>query len=431
MTKNEALQDLSDHIFVDGTKLSIRTGYVYRNRRGDRVLIEHGWLAEGTQDVIAFIDTATISYAPDGKAKDLPRDLDLVEELFECHGRDTPERINFYESDYYCFSSFSSFCLFWKDRRFDTLEAAYHYEKFNAIGYVDPTPETLKKAAIIRGMIFRAKSAHDAFTIARAHDEQKRPDWDQKEAKVRTMFELIVAKTRQHEYVLKKVLNTHGRRLSEDSWRDGFWGSGPDDMGLDVLGQLWELVRTIAEAGQLNDIDPKTYPLDSIVTEHKREISEVAINSITQEYLLKSKPENISTVGEWTQPSPPNESCPYDHVKLDTPLGQARITWRSWKQHDNFCLGLDGEYLETGNSIDELKLQLEIILKQKFDELRSFLYGRKEGMIKAPLPAGVEDTPEIRRKVQNALIESQVQSDNVSVAFVDVGRMPVGGTQHE
>lgn len=53
-----------------------------------------------------------------------------MSETIECHGLDTPERVHFYEQDFYVLSNFSSFTLWWQGLRFDTSEAAYHWEKF-------------------------------------------------------------------------------------------------------------------------------------------------------------------------------------------------------------------------------------------------------------------------------------------------------------
>jgi hypothetical protein len=34
---------------------------------------------------------------------------------------------------------------------------------------------------------------------------------------------------------------------------------------------------------------------------------------------------------KWTEPTKPNVMCPYDHIELYTPIGMARIEWKSWK----------------------------------------------------------------------------------------------------
>lgn len=33
----------------------------------------------------------------------------------------------------------------------------------------------------------------------------------------------------------------------------------------------------------------------------------------------------------WTEPSPPNKDCCYDHVSAETPFSRFLLTWKSWK----------------------------------------------------------------------------------------------------
>lgn len=149
----------------------------------------------------------------------------------ECHGLDTPERVCFYEQDFYVLSNFSAFTLLNRTgRRFDTSEAAYHWEKFE------------KTAKHIADAILAAPSAHEAFKIAESNKHLRRSDWD--DVKVDIMRDILRAKARQHEYVRHKLLATGDRELVENSWRDGFWGWGPNRDGKNMLGRLWMKVRT-------------------------------------------------------------------------------------------------------------------------------------------------------------------------------------------
>jgi ribA/ribD-fused uncharacterized protein len=142
----------------------------------------------------------------------------------ECHGLDTPERVCFYEQDFYPLSNFSAFSLLWDGKRFDTSEAAYHYEKF-------PGNQRL------RTLIRVAPSAHAAFKLAEREKGKVRPDW--KAVRLDVMRRIIREKTTQHEYVRRKLLATGNRLLVENSWRDNFWGEGPDGDGENWLGRLW------------------------------------------------------------------------------------------------------------------------------------------------------------------------------------------------
>lgn len=151
-----------------------------------------------------------------------------------CHKLDTPERVFFYEQDFYVLSNFSAFTIMWKGLRFDTSEAVYHWEKFNNPGL---TPFETAVLDSIRC----APSAHVAFKIGQEHKRLRRPDWD--DVKVDVMREILRAKADQHEYVRRKLLATGDRELIEDSWRDDFWGWGPNRDGMNALGKLWMEIR--------------------------------------------------------------------------------------------------------------------------------------------------------------------------------------------
>jgi ribA/ribD-fused uncharacterized protein len=142
---------------------------------------------------------------------------------------DTETQVFFYEQDHYYLSNFSAFRVLWKGREFDTSEAAYHWEKFmpNEIG--------------IAHMIRTAQSAHEAFKIAEHYKSVRRSDWD--EVKVGIMGGILRAKADQHEYVQRKLLETGDRILIENSWRDDFWGWGPNRYGRNMLGKCWMQVR--------------------------------------------------------------------------------------------------------------------------------------------------------------------------------------------
>jgi ribA/ribD-fused uncharacterized protein len=150
---------------------------------------------------------------------------------------DNSEQVFFYEQEFYILSNFSAFCLYWKDARFDTSEAAYHFEKFPGQNHIQTE-------------IHRAPSAHEAFKIAERHKSERRPDWDA--VKVQIMEEILRAKVNQHEYVRRKLLETGGRELIENSWRDDYWGWGADRKGQNQLGKLWMKIRSELRAVALS-----------------------------------------------------------------------------------------------------------------------------------------------------------------------------------
>lgn len=152
------------------------------------------------------------------------------------HRLDNDNQIFFYENDFYVFSNFSSFTLEWKGLRFDTSEAVYHYEKF--MHYEGAPISLLEKT---RKLIHTAKSAHEAYRLAYLYRDLRRPDWN--DVKVNVMRGILRAKVNQHEYVKKKLLASGDRELIEDSWRDNFWGWGPNRDGQNQLGKLWMEIR--------------------------------------------------------------------------------------------------------------------------------------------------------------------------------------------
>lgn len=157
--------------------------------------------------------------------------------------------IDFYEREFYPLSNFSAFTLMWdvspRDgrQRFDTSEAVYHWEKFK--GNV-PTQEQIT----IQRMIREAPSAHDAFKIAERNRKHRRRNWDGE--KVGVMLRILRAKADQHEYVRRKLLETGDRILIECSWRDDFWGWGPNRDGQNMLGKLWMQIREEIRADATN-----------------------------------------------------------------------------------------------------------------------------------------------------------------------------------
>lgn len=135
--------------------------------------------------------------------------------------------INFYEREYYVLSNFSSFQIEWRGQLWPTSEHAYHAEKFE-----DPE---------LREHIRLARSAHDAYRIAQQHKQCYRKNWDK--IKLGVMKLILHEKVAQHEYVRRKLLESGNRELVEMSWRDDFWGWGPNKDGANHLGRLWMEIR--------------------------------------------------------------------------------------------------------------------------------------------------------------------------------------------
>ena len=151
----------------------------------------------------------------------------------ECHGLDTPERVFFYEQDFYVLSNFSAFAVEWSGFLFPTSEHLYHWLRF--IYSEEPGAEQIAKR------VHQARSAHDAFKLAQEWKHLQHPNWDN--AKIAQMKRVLIAKAEQHLYVFRKLLATGDRELVENSWRDDFWGWGPNRDGQNMLGKLWMEVR--------------------------------------------------------------------------------------------------------------------------------------------------------------------------------------------
>jgi hypothetical protein len=143
------------------------------------------------------------------------------------NGLDNAKQIFFYENEFYVFSNFSSFKIKWKGELWMTSEHAYHAEKFDDID--------------IKKQIMDALSAHDAMKIAQNNEESYRKNWN--EIKLGVMKEILRAKVEQHPYVKKKLIESADKELIENSWRDSYWGWGPDKDGENHLGKLWMEVR--------------------------------------------------------------------------------------------------------------------------------------------------------------------------------------------
>jgi ribA/ribD-fused uncharacterized protein len=135
----------------------------------------------------------------------------------------------FYTYEWDCFDNFSAYAVEWNGRVWPTAEHAYQSAKFEAEHMIE--------------RIFNARSAHDAKKIANApqYAHLIRADWQ--EVKLGVMEEILRAKFAQHEYVRKKLRDSRGRLLVEDSQRDAYWGRGPNWNGENWLGRLWMKLR--------------------------------------------------------------------------------------------------------------------------------------------------------------------------------------------
>ncbi len=137
--------------------------------------------------------------------------------------------IGFYEREFYCFSNFSSFAVKWNGKIWPTSEHAYQAAHF------------LKTAPILAEKIYKAKSAHEAYKLAKANANKAPKDWEQR--KIAIMEDIVRHKLKQNPYVMHKLIQTGKKLIVEDSPKDDFWGWGPNRNGRNELGKIWMKLR--------------------------------------------------------------------------------------------------------------------------------------------------------------------------------------------
>ncbi|CAJ0918927.1 16345_t:CDS:2 [Entrophospora sp. SA101] len=164
----------------------------------------------------------------------------LMDHLYKYYSRPGKGIIKFYNRDepYYEFTNFYS------PKNNILIEGVYwqtteHY--FQAAKFKDP---------LIRLKIQYAKSAREAFTIARSHDLEKRVDWELVLTEERTIFKELIMKNalkskfKQFPNLQFKLLSTCDAEIIEHTQNDRYWGDGGNGEGLNRLGQLLKEVRT-------------------------------------------------------------------------------------------------------------------------------------------------------------------------------------------
>ena len=149
--------------------------------------------------------------------------------------------VGFYPREFYVFDTFASFQVDWRGRRWPTSEHAYQ-----AAHFFDTAPELAEQ-------IFQARSAHEAYKIAKANADKAPQNWD--EIKVGIMEEIVRAKCEQNPYVKQKLLETLDEEIVEDSPKDAFWGWGENRDGHNELGKIWMRLR--------NELNSETYEMNT------------------------------------------------------------------------------------------------------------------------------------------------------------------------
>lgn len=153
------------------------------------------------------------------------------------------EIIGFYPREFYTFDNFSSFQVDYMGRRWATSEHAYQASHFFVTA-----PELVEE-------IYNARSAHDAYKIAKANSDKAPADWD--DIKVDIMYDICTHKMLQNPYVFEKLQLSGDLDIVEDSPKDSFWGWGPNRDGRNELGKIWMTLREQIRSGDISIDNPE------------------------------------------------------------------------------------------------------------------------------------------------------------------------------
>jgi hypothetical protein len=79
----------------------------------------------------------------------------------------------------------------------------------------------------------------------------------------------------------------------------------------------------------------------------------------------------------WTKEIPPNKEVPYNHVKLNTPIGEYVVDWKGWKHSPSYDINLGQEYVGSSFDLESAKELAEEDLLKTVGELNEFLKQQK------------------------------------------------------
>lgn len=136
--------------------------------------------------------------------------------------------IGFYPREFYPLDNFSSFKVEVDGYLYASLEEAYQSSLF-----LPDYPE-------IAEQIKNSHSAHEAQKIMQKNIEKVKYTNQQQ---LIIMEKLLRLKLEQNPYVLKKLLETNGYYIVEDSPKDNYWGWGINRNGRNQLGKIWMKLR--------------------------------------------------------------------------------------------------------------------------------------------------------------------------------------------
>ncbi len=136
--------------------------------------------------------------------------------------------IGFYPREFYPLDNFSSFKVEVDGYLYASLEEAFQSSLF-----LPDYPE-------IAEQIKNSHSSHEAQKIMLKNVEKVKYTNQQQ---LVIMEKLLRLKLEQNPYVLKKLLETNGYYIVEDSPKDNYWGWGINRDGRNQLGKIWMKLR--------------------------------------------------------------------------------------------------------------------------------------------------------------------------------------------
>ena len=74
----------------------------------------------------------------------------------------------------------------------------------------------------------------------------------------------------------------------------------------------------------------------------------------------------------WSEEKLPNESCSYNHITCDTPIGQFIIEWKGWKDLEDYVLMINGNYIGVEWDLNDAKESAKDYIIRKKTELEIY-----------------------------------------------------------
>lgn len=75
----------------------------------------------------------------------------------------------------------------------------------------------------------------------------------------------------------------------------------------------------------------------------------------------------------WTLEKEPNEKVSYNHVLLETPIGEYIVDWKGWKENPSYDVSLEGIWLGGEYDLESAKKLAENHLIKTGNEINEFL----------------------------------------------------------